>query len=144
VNLQLQPRSNRRSSMLRSHSSHTLGQDQPVMHPLSPQSESSFSSRSLQLEFTGQVTSPLSELQSQQSDLQDIARATYMVTPSMRRAQSTGDLQVKSSPLELDLIFRIALHLSGSLRLVESRESRRENTTSSNQKSLLETRKNES
>ncbi|CAM6050303.1 unnamed protein product [Sphagnum compactum] len=60
---------------------------------LSPQSESSFSSRSLQLEFTGQVTSPLSELQSQQSDLQDIARATYMVTPSMRRAQSTGDLQ---------------------------------------------------
>ncbi|CAK9271017.1 unnamed protein product [Sphagnum jensenii] len=93
VNLQLQPRSNRRSSMLRSHSSHTLGQDQPVMHPLSPQSESSFSSRSLQLEFTGQVTSPLSELQSQQSDLQDIARATYMVPPSMRRAQSTGDLQ---------------------------------------------------
>jgi hypothetical protein len=100
-NLGLQPRSNRRSSMLRSHSSHTLGQDQPVMHPLSPQSESSFSSRSLQLEFTGQVTSPLSELQSQQSDLQDIARATYMVTPSMRRAQSTGDLQVKSSHLNL-------------------------------------------
>ncbi len=70
------------------------------MHPLSPQSESSFSPGSLtHPEFTGQLTSPvseLSELQCQQSDLQDMARAALMSAPSMRRAQSTGDLQVKS------------------------------------------------
>jgi hypothetical protein len=67
------------------------------MHPLSPQSESSFSPGSLtHPEFTGQVTSPVSELQCQQSDLQDMARAALMAAPSMRRAQSTGDLQVKS------------------------------------------------
>ncbi|KAH9556306.1 hypothetical protein CY35_07G019300 [Sphagnum magellanicum] len=90
----LETGSNSRSSLLRSQSSHTLGQDRPPMHPLSPQSESSFSPGSLtHPEFTGQLTSPVSELQCQQSDLQDMARAALMSAPSMRRAQSTGDLQ---------------------------------------------------
>ncbi|CAK9231074.1 unnamed protein product [Sphagnum troendelagicum] len=90
----LETGSNSRSSLLRSQSSHTLGQDRPPMHPLSPQSESSFSPGSLtHPEFTGQLTSPVSKLQCQQSDLQDMARAALMAAPSMRRAQSTGDLQ---------------------------------------------------
>ncbi|KAH8943010.1 hypothetical protein BDL97_13G026500 [Sphagnum fallax] len=92
--LGVQPRSNRRPSMLRSQSSHTLGQDQPVMHLLSPQSESSsLNLQGVQPEFTGQVTSPRPHLQSQHSDLEDMVRAAYMAAPLMRRAQSTGDLQ---------------------------------------------------
>jgi hypothetical protein len=84
--------------MLRSQSSHTLGQDQPVMHLLSPQSESSsLNLQGVQPEFTGQVTSPRPHLQSQHSDLEDMVRAAYMAAPLMRRAQSTGDLQVNSS-----------------------------------------------
>ncbi|CAM6058547.1 unnamed protein product [Sphagnum tenellum] len=92
--LRLQPRPNRQPSMLRSHSSDTLGQDRLVMHQLSLQNESSsFSSLSSQAEFTGQVTNQQPAFHSQQSDLEDMARAAYMAAPSMRRAQSAGDLQ---------------------------------------------------
>ncbi len=102
VDLQLQPRSNRWPSMLRSQSSHTLGQDQLVMHQRSLQNESSsFSSLSSQAEFTGQVTNQQPAFHSQQSDLEDMARAAYMAALPMRRAQSAGDLQVISSLLEL-------------------------------------------
>ncbi len=125
--------------MLRSQSSHTLGQDQPVMHLLSPQSESSsLNLQGVQPEFTGQVTSPRPRLQSQHSDLEDMVRAAYMAAPLMRRAQSTGDLQVNSFLPWTYLTFLIASIFHSQKDTWNQETLEGGSTTSSTQKPLFE------
>lgn len=83
--------------MSRSQSSIALGRERPLsMMPLSPPSEnSSYSSRGSPPHSFEQGDSSSASLQTQTSDLQSVGFSSFNIQQSsMRRAQSTGDLQV--------------------------------------------------